>query len=464
MADLLRPDRTILTASGKTCTVEHLLGSGSQGEVYRARLSGRKDPVALKWYYLENIPGTKEDQYFNLEKLIKAGSPDERFLWPLDLCTAPDVPGFGYIMPLREPRFKSINDWMFRKVNPTFEALTTAGYLLACSFYNLHSRRYCYRDINFGNVFFDPKAGDVEICDNDNVTVDTNTKSLVLGTPDFMAPEIITSKAMPDKDTDLHSLAILLFYMFFLNHPFYGKRVLSIHCLDAVAKNELCCYHPVFIFDPVNDTNRAVYLDKTAADACDNAGAEAGGNAIEFWGIYPEFFKALFVRAFTQGTMHRVARVRESEWKNAFVQLRDLIVKCPHCKVENFYEQPRARTKNGVEYQECWHCKRDIKIPGKMRLSSQDKTRNAMITLYPGKKLYPHHLDETKAHDFTTPYAQVILHPEKKIVGLMNLSPTSWKVTNDAGEKTVDPKGVIPLKTGQKISFGTMDAEVKIQV
>jgi hypothetical protein len=29
---------------------------------------------------------------------------------------------------------------------------------------------YSYRDISFGNLFFDPDTGDVLICDNDNVS------------------------------------------------------------------------------------------------------------------------------------------------------------------------------------------------------------------------------------------------------------------------------------------------------
>ena len=38
-----------------------------------------------------------------------------------------EVPGFGYIMPLRAPRYKGIVDLMKRRIEPSVRALTTAG-------------------------------------------------------------------------------------------------------------------------------------------------------------------------------------------------------------------------------------------------------------------------------------------------------------------------------------------------
>lgn len=63
-------------------------------------------------------------------------------------------------------------------------------------------------------MFFDPDTGDVLICDNDNVSANGIDNSSVYGTPRFMAPEIVMGQAKPSRNTDLYSLAVLLFYMF----------------------------------------------------------------------------------------------------------------------------------------------------------------------------------------------------------------------------------------------------------
>jgi len=59
--------------------------------------------------------------------------------------------------------YKSINDLMKRRIEPSFRALLTAGLELADSFLRLHAKGLCYRDILFGNVFFEPDTGKISI-------------------------------------------------------------------------------------------------------------------------------------------------------------------------------------------------------------------------------------------------------------------------------------------------------------
>jgi eukaryotic-like serine/threonine-protein kinase len=169
---LFKPGQTVYTESSQIpCTVEQFLGSGSQGEVYQANLGGQS--IALKWYYshfLEADPNQRE----RLEAAIQSGTPSERFLWPLDIVSEPDIEGFGYLMPLRKTQYKGFVDLMKRRIKPepTFRTLATAGFQLADSFFQLHIKGLCYRDISFGNIFFNPNTGEILICDNDNVTID----------------------------------------------------------------------------------------------------------------------------------------------------------------------------------------------------------------------------------------------------------------------------------------------------
>ena len=115
MNQILKPRQVVQTeTTGLPCTVEQFLGGGGQGEVYRAELSGKI--VALKWYFPASAT---PEQRAALETLVKKGPPNEKFLWPMELTSAEGVPGFGYIMPLRESRYKGIVDLMKRRIEPT---------------------------------------------------------------------------------------------------------------------------------------------------------------------------------------------------------------------------------------------------------------------------------------------------------------------------------------------------------
>ena len=330
MNELLKTGQVVQAEiSGQPCQVERFVGGGGQGEVYQARWAG--GCFALKWYYPQTAT---DDQREALNNLVADQPPSDSFLWPLDMATAPGVPGFGYIMRLREPRFKSLLDLMNNRIDPKFRVLATVGLGLANSFFKLHAKGLCYRDISFGNAFFDPDNGDVLICDNDNVTTNRSPKVSVLGTPDFMAPEIVRREALPSRQTDLYSLSVLLFFIFHIHHPLKGKKVLSIHCWDLPSQEKLFGTAPVFIFDPNDKSNEAV-------DSRVDPYGEGGHLATVYWPIFPQFLRDTFTGAFTSGLKDpENGRVTEGEWRKVLSQLRDSIF---YCAVVWERELPRSR-------------------------------------------------------------------------------------------------------------------------
>ena len=453
MNEVLRPDQVVQTVpSGTACRVVAFLGGGNQGEVYRAELV---DPagagpagvseVALKWY----LPAAATaEQRAALEALVRSGPPDRRFLWPLEVAEAPGVPGFGYVMPLREARYKGIVDLMKRRVEPTFRALTTAGLHLADSYLQLHARGLCYRDISFGNVFFDPDSGDVLICDNDNVGVDGASKGGVLGTPRFMAPEVVRGDALPSTQTDLFSLAVLLFYMLTVHHPLEGAREAAIKCLDLPAMTRLYGTDPLFVFDPRDDRNRPV--------------PGVHDNVLAFWPIYPRFLRDLFTRAFTEGIEDpQHGRVRESEWRAAMVRLRDAIGYCAACGAEHFYDAEALRETRG-QAGPCWACGATLSLPPRIRIGRQ------VVLLNHDTVLFPHHLDEARLYDFSRPAAAITRHPrDPQVWGLQNLTAEKWTVAahdggNGSGTHDVLPGRSVTVASGTKIHFGHVEGEIRV--
>lgn len=438
MANILIPGQSVQTCfAGLPCEVGKLLGSGSQGEVYQVTL-GTAD-LALKWYFPE---AATPQQRRALEILVRIGPPSDLFLWPLDLAEADGVPGFGYLMPLRPETFCTGNDLAKRRVDPSFRSIVTAGYNLADGFLQLHARGLAYRDISFNNLFFQPTSGGVLICDLDNVGINGQAHNDIGGTLRFMAPEIVRGEAFPSTATDQYSLAVLLHAMLFMHHPLEGKLETQYRCLDRTAQVELYGTRPVYVADPDDASNRPL--------------RGIHDNMLSYWPLYPTALKRLFIRSFTRGLSDTSARVKESEWREALVQLRDSIVYCPACGAENFFDANEAEKAGADNRRACWSCPQPIEPPLFLRVGKR------FVMLNHDARLWPHHTDDQRLYDFSVPVAEVTKHPaEPNTWGLMNLSTVKWVTRNSLGAVTeIEPGRSVRLAPGTRLSFGKVEGEI----
>lgn len=426
------------------CKVGEYLGGGGQGEVYKAELAGQF--VAVKWYFSHSATSEQRE---GLELLIKRPAPNNKFLWPMALATAAGIKDFGYVMPLREKKFIGITDLMLGRVNPRFRELVTAGMQLADSYFQLHAQGLCYCDISFGNAFFDPDNGEVLICDNDNIMVNKG-KPRIGGTMRFMAPEIVRNEAQPSIETDRFSLAVLLFYMLMINHPLEGAKEASIKAFDQAAMRRLYGDDPLFIFDPGNPSNRPVPGYQDAAQT--------------YWDIYPTFLKNRFIEAFTKGLRDpQNGRVVETLWRRDMLRLRDSIIYCPTpgCGAENFYDGDALRA-NGGKMNACWKCHNTLPLGFRIRIETHSENKQ-LVMLNHDSRLYPHHIDPSRAWDFSKPVAEVNRHPtDPKRWGLKNLSDRRWNCSVGNGPMAdIEPGRSALLANGTKVNFNGVDAEVR---
>jgi serine/threonine protein kinase len=288
----------------------------------------------------------------------------------------------------------------------------------------------------------------VLICDNDNVAVNRSAVGGVLGTQDFMAPEIVRGEARPSNQTDLYSLGVLLFYLFHLGHPLMGKKVLAVHSWDIAARNWLFGKDAVFIFDPKDKSNEAVgfHVDPIG---------EAGANPLKYWGLYPASFRNTFVKAFTDGLKDPDRRVTELEWLESIGGLRNAMFLCS-CGKPNFYEA-EALPGPGAYSKSCWSCGRVPKLPFRIRIG------RSIVMLNADTKLTPHHFSVGEAFEFSTAIAEVVRHPtDPNLWGLKNLSDDKWVVTLPNGSlRDVETGRSAPLVTGTKINFGPVEGEIR---
>lgn len=438
MAGMLSGTTILRTASGEDVTLAGLLGAGGQGEVYRVRHRG--EVKALKWYYPESA--TPEQRKI-VEDLVARRFHDDRFLWPQALVTG-NAAQFGYLMRIRPRNFTGLSEHFRREVTIKHRELLTACLHLVEAYQALHSRGIAYRDISQGNVFFDPATGEVLVCDNDNAIAEGNAAGIA-GTVDFMAPELVRGDpgATPRTQTDLHSLAVLLFEMLITQHPLKGALEHRIACIDGTAKIQLFGTDPVFVFDPVDTRNRPVPGEQDDL--------QAG------WDALPGSLRRLFTKAFTDGLHHPERRVRETQWRDALSTARDMVTYCQHCGRQNITDPGQAGR------QPCWKCLRTLGVPLALEVTAAGSQVTRTVLLSRDARIFAHHLELSPArHDFTdaATVAVVAEHPRRPgRYGLQNVTGAAWDAQLPAGDLAEVPPGrSISLAAGTRLQLGASSA------
>ena len=84
----------------------------------------------------------------------------------------------------------------------------------------LHAASLAHSDLSYKNVLVDPTSGRACIIDIDGLVVPGKFPPDVVGTPDFVAPEVIETqhldktdpnRKLPSVATDHHALAVLIY-------------------------------------------------------------------------------------------------------------------------------------------------------------------------------------------------------------------------------------------------------------
>jgi serine/threonine protein kinase len=429
---MARVGSIVSLSSGRRAELVRLLGEGGQGSVYEVAVDDGAR-LALKWYH-DHVASPHQHQV--IADLIDRGPPNSRFLWPLELATDERGHSFGYVMSIRPPRYVGLSALLNGAVDATLRSVCWIGHQLADSFLMLHAQGLCYRDISFGNVFFDPETGETLICDNDNVGIDGESTATVIGTKRFMAPEIVRREARPSTDTDLYSLSVLLFYLLMVGHPLLGARELEFPMWDEQAESSLFGDRPLFVFDPADDSNRPL--------------PDVHGAVLANWPIYPQALRRKFTSAFTNG-LHdsHHGRILDSEWRSEMIKARDLLFPCNRCEAANFFDRDEPARR-------CWHCGAGLARPVTLAVP------NGTVALGRDTEITAHHVGQS-TYDFDTVVARVVQNPSRPDAwGLLNTSSQRWNVVlPDERRVEVEPGRSIGLITGSVLDFGRVTGRIE---
>ena len=411
-------DRIPLALGNFNITIKSYIAQGGQGEVYKVSYMGRD--YALKWYS-KYIPS--QEFYENLLNNVKKGSPGEHFLWPRAV-TAKYKGTFGYVMELIPPEYEEYSSFLLGTARfSSWSMLIKAALNIVESFFLLHSSGYSYQDLNEGGFFINPTNGDVLICDNDNVAP-FGTNLGVKGMPKYMAPEVVTNRTRPNTHTDRFSLAVILFRLFYIDHPLEGKYTIQFPLTDSIGA-DLFGENPLFIYDPNDDKNRPDEF--------------AHPNVISRWNLFPPDLNITFIKAFTNGMKDINGRITEAQWIETLIKVRSMLV-----------------TYNGNE--QFVNAYKPSEMPEYCRVL---KTENMVIALTENSYVYKCQTDSASMEYDTVTGVVKASKSDKDILGLGNVTEQNWTVTlPNKNPVTVKPKAFAPLIPGTKINFGNTIATV----
>ena len=329
----------IITADGNKYTLGKMAGYGAQGVVYEDA-SGKK---MIKLYY---PTGSKviDDDILDRLRFIRNVKMPPNFVAIEDIIEEPYV---GYVMekvkdhkPLNTylipDKDMAFSDWYNQ--GRGFRERIFIGYIIAKAFGELEKNNLSYCDISGSNILVKiGKNASVKMIDVDNIYVAGKGPATVLGTPRYIAPEVVSRQKNPDVLSDNYSLAVILFELLRVGHPYISDDI-----LDGTPEDEEAALAGKY--DYVSDDNSTNMLP---ADI-----------------VFTDKLKNLFYRCFVDGKRNRLVRPSAQEFEYALLEASNKVIKCPTCGAWHY---PR---KTGRVYDGCPWC--DAKSKPKARLNFYD--------------------------------------------------------------------------------------------
>lgn len=205
--------------------VGHLLGSGGIGEVFLAKDKLLKRDVVLKFLQQQFAADAMVARYFFREARVSASLSHPNIVTVFDVGVISRRPfiAMEYLQGHALDQHLQAVGGMMDPVSSTpivvqlCEALAYA-----------HRHNVVHRDIKPENIML--VDSNVKLMDFGlaKVLSAASTDSLLCGTPQFMAPELITGKFL-DHRIDIYALGITLYEIFTGELPFDGDNVLNDH-------------------------------------------------------------------------------------------------------------------------------------------------------------------------------------------------------------------------------------------
>ena len=298
--------QTITTVKGRKHVLSKLVGYGGQGLVYEDS-TGK---LMVKLYYPSEVAVTDK---ILLERLrfISRAKMLPNFVGIDDVI---EVPYIGYVMkkvsgyqPLTSylipDRQLSFSEWYNR--DSGLRGRLFIGFVIAKAFHDLERKNLSYCDISGSNILVKVENKvSVKIIDVDNIYVAGRGSSSVVGTPRYIAPEVINQQMNPDIISDNYSLAVILFELLRVGHPYIGDDI-----LDGSTEDE----------------------DRALNGQGEYVTPENSTSMLPANVVLTAKLDQLFRKCFVDGKTNRMARPSARDFEIALLEASNKVTECPKC-------------------------------------------------------------------------------------------------------------------------------------
>lgn len=334
--------------------------------------------------------------------------------------------------------------------------------LLARAVRRLHMAGLAHSDLSYKNVLVDPSRGLACIIDVDGLVVPGKYPPDVVGTPDFIAPEVVATshlpkddpnRQLPRRETDQHALAVLIYMYLLYRHPLRGRKV---HDPNDEQRDETLSMgeRALFVEHPQDYSNR-IRLENVKPS--DLPWADTDQRPYSLCGPY---LSPLFERAFIDGLHAPTARPSANDWETALVKTVDLIQPCqnPDCEQKWYVFDNSTKPR-------CPFCGTPFRgqLPVlnlySARREGQFRPDNHRLMVWTGQSLFAWHANNRIAPN------ERLSEEQKRRVGYFVLHDGRWWLVNErlpdlmeANTKTPIPIGSqLEIKDGQQILLSRED-------
>ncbi|MEJ6402124.1 helix-hairpin-helix domain-containing protein [Yoonia sp. 2307UL14-13] len=323
------------------------------------------------------------------------------------------------------------------------------GYLKICirlarAVRRLHASGLAHSDLSYKNVLVDPLTGDACIIDIDGLVVPDKFPPEVVGTPDFVAPEVVATQHLPITDprrklpnmqTDLHALAVLIYMYLTLRHPLKGRKI---HDTADSARDDMLSMgrQALFVEHPDDPSNR---INTAHVRESELPWADTDKMPMSFCG---PLITDLFQRAFINGLHDPAQRPRADDWELALVRTADMMLPCVDKRCTGKWFVFDNSTKPT-----CPFCATDYgqEVPVLNLYSSRSdgpfRPDNHRVTVYDGIGLYAWH-----ANRFKSPNER-LLPADRTRLAYFRRHDDQWFIVNEglSGMKDITNDAPIPI-------------------